>query len=261
MRWLLVIWFGDTAPVRKCRDLILVALPWLVADVMTKCLALKLLKEQEVSLLSGGLKLFLTINESLFAHGRTPSRAGTTDAVVFWGAMSVGLAAVACFPFARAQWTVPRKLMLMLVVLVGGYAAGIFLGHQLEWQPQRLVLYAMRAFSSTAIFLLALRLTRSRYLGLAISLALAGVLGNSIGVAYYPRGVIDFIYVPRFSPLLGIFNLADVALLLAMGLILLSPLVLVLYRRLGRGNPMWERRLEYVNPIEPAAPTPEPNRG
>jgi lipoprotein signal peptidase len=261
MRWLLVIWFGHTAPVRKGRDLILVALPWLFADVITKCLALRFLKEREVSLFSGGLKLLLSVNESLFAHGRTPSRAGTTDAVVFWGAMLVGLAAVACFPFARAQWTVPRKLLLLLIMVLGGAAAGVFLGHQLEWQPQRLVLYAMRAFSSTAILLLGLRLTRSRYLGLAIGLALTGSLGNVINVAYYPRGVIDFIYVPLLSSHLGIFNLSDVAIELAYGLVLLSPLVLVLYRRWGRGNPIWERRLEYVNPIEPAATHPEPNRG
>jgi lipoprotein signal peptidase len=260
VKWLLPIWFGDVAPGRKCRDLIFVTLPWLFADVIAKCLALKFLKEQEISLFSGGLKLVFGVNESLFSQGRTPSRAGTTDAVAFWVAMSVGLACVACFPFARANWAVPRKLLLMLIVVFGGATAGVFLGHQLDWQPQRLVLYAMRAFSSTAILFLGLRLTRSRYLGLAIGLGLAGTLGNAINVAYYPRGVIDFIYVPLLSPHMGIFNVSDVAIELGKGLFLLSPLILVIYRRWGRGNPLWERRLEYVNPIEPAATQPEPNR-
>jgi lipoprotein signal peptidase len=261
MRWLLVIWFGDTAPERKCRDLVLVALPGLFADVVTKCLVLAFLKNREVSLFSGGLKLLLKVNETLFAHGRTPSQLGTTDAVVFWGAMSAGLCAVTWFPFARAQWTVPRKLLLMMMVIFGGSAAGLFLGYSLDWEPQRLVLHAMRAFSATAVLFLGLRLTRSRYLAIAIGLALAGTLGNSINVVYYPRGVIDFIYLPRCSPHLGVFNLSDAALEVAMGLILLSPLVFVIYRRYGRGNPDWERRLEYVNPKEPPAANLEPNHG
>jgi len=256
MRWLLVIWFGDTAPGRKGRDLALVALPWLLADLVTKCLALALLKERNVSFFSGGLNLLLAVNESLFSHGRTPGRMGLSNALAFWAAMSVGLAAVACFPFARAQWTVPRKLLLLLMVLLGGGMAGVFLGYRLEWEPHRLVLHAMRAFCSTAVLLLGLRLTRSRYLGIAIGILLAGNLGNAINVVYYPRGIVDFLYVPRLSPYLGVFNLADVAIEVAKGLLLLSPVVLLLYRRWGRGNPTWERRLEYVNPVEPTAKTP-----
>jgi lipoprotein signal peptidase len=247
------------APGRKGRDLILVALPLLLADVVTKCLALGFLKSREVSFLSGGLTFLLRVNESLFSHGRTPSRLGTTDATAFWVVMSMGLFAVAFFPFARAQWSVPRKLLVMLAVLLGGSTAGILLGHRLEWEPYRLVLHAMRAFSATATLLLGLRLTRSRYLALAIGLALGGTLGNAINVVYYPRGIIDFVYVPRFSPYLGVFNLSDAALEMAKGLFLLSPFVLPLFGRLRRGNSNWQRRLEYFNAIEPTARNPEPN--
>jgi lipoprotein signal peptidase len=261
VKWLLKIWFGDMAPGRKGRDLAFVALPWLAADVVTKCLALGFLKKQEVSFFSGGLTLLLRVNESLFSRGRTPSQVGVTNATAFWIVMSLGLSAVACYPFARAQWSVPRKLLLLLAVLLVGGMAGVLLGYRLDWDPPRLVLHAMRAFSATAILFLGLRLTRSRYLGLAIGLGLGGTLGNAINVLYYPRGVIDFIYVPRFSSYLGVFNLADVALEVAKGLLLLSPLMLVLFRRMGKGNPIWKPRLEYVNPVEPTATTPEPKQG
>lgn len=249
MRWLLVIGFGDTAPGRKCRDLLFVALPWLIADVFTKCLALKFLEKRELSLLSGELKLFLSVNETLFSRGHTPSKLGSTSAIVFWGAMSVGLSAVACFPFVRAQWSVPRKILFLLAVLLGGVVGGFLVGRWLEWEPDRLVLHAMRAFSATAFLLLGLRLTRSRYLGIALATALAGTLGNAINIAYYPRGIIDFIYVPILSPYLGVFNLSDAALEVAKGLILLSPLTLVLLRRMAK-DPIWQRRLVYVNPVE-----------
>ena len=261
MRWLLGIWFGDTAPRRKGQDLALVALPCLLADVVTKCLALGFLKKQQVSFLSGGLTLLLSVNESLFSQRRTPDRLGMNGGIVFWVAMSVGLCAVVCFPFARAQWKVPRKLLLLVTVLLGGSAAGVLLGYWLPWEPYRLVLHAMRAFAATAVLLFGLRLTRSRYLGLAIGLALAGNLGNAINVMYYPRGIIDFIYVPGFSPYLGVFNLSDAALEVAKGLFLLSPLVLPLSGRLGRENPTWERRLQYLKPTEPTVTHPEPNRG
>jgi lipoprotein signal peptidase len=261
MRWLLVIWFGDTAPGRKGRDLALVALPCLLADVVTKCLALGFLKKEGVSFFSGGLTLLFRVNESLFSHGQTPNRVGMTDAMAFWAVMSIGLSAVACFPFAHAQWTVPRKLLVMLAVFFGGGMAGVLLGYRLDWDPPRLVLHAMRAFSATAVLLLGLRLTRSRYLGLVIGLALGGTLGNAINVVYYSRGIIDFIYVPRLSPYLGVFNLADVVLEVTKGLLLLSPLVLVLLRRLGRGNPLRQRRLEYVNSIEPTATNPKLKQG
>lgn len=258
MRWLLAICFGDTAPARKGRDLVLVALPWFFADVVSKWLALAFLRDRELSLLSGGLRLFLRVNESLFSHGRTPSRMGISGGIAFWAAMSIGSLAVACFPFARARWSLPRKLLVLVLVLFGGSTAGFLLGHWLEWEPQRLVLHAMRAFAATAVLFLGLRLTRSRYLGLALCLALGGTLGNSINVVYYSRGVIDFIYVPLFSPYLGVFNLADVALEVSKGLLLISPLVLVLFRVLG---PVWKRRLEYVDPVEPAVPDPKPNQG
>jgi lipoprotein signal peptidase len=261
VKWLLPIWFGDVAPARKGRDLLLVALPWFLADVLTKGLALGFLKDRELSFFSGGLKFLLSINESLFSHGQTPRRLGTTNALAFWVAMSVGLSAVACFPFARARWSLPRKLLLMLAVLLGGAGVGAFLGYRLEWDPYRLVLHAMRAFGSTAVLFLGLRLTRSRYLALALGLALAGNLGNAINVVYYPRGIIDFIYVPRFSPYLGIFNLSDAALEMSKGLILLSPLALVLCRLLARSTPDWERRLEYVNPATPTATPPQPGPG
>lgn len=258
MKWLLPIWFGDTAPARKGRDLAFVALPWFLADFVTKCLALVLLKDREVSFLSGKLKFLLAINESLFSYGRTPSKVGLTDATAFWVVMSLGLFAVACFPFARARWSVPRKLLLMFMVLLGGGTAGVFLGQRLEWEQYRLVLHAMRAFAATAILLLGLRLTRSRYLGFALGLALAGTLGNAINVVYYPRGIIDFIYVRSLTPYLGVFNLADAALEVSKGLIVLSPLSLVLFSRLGRGNPTWERRLKYVDP-EPTPIPPQPS--
>ena len=261
MKWLLTICLGDTEPARKGRDLALVALPWFLADLVAKCLALVILKDREVSLFWGELKFLLHVNESLFSHGRTPSHLGTTDATAFWVAMSVGLSAVACVPFARAQSSVPRKLLLMLAVFLGGGTAGSYLGSWLEWEPQRWVLHAMRAFAALAVLLLGLRLTRSRYLGLALGLAVAGTLGNSINVVYYPRGIIDFMYVRAFSPYLGVFNLADAALEVSKGLILLSPLFLVLFRRLARGNPKWERRLEYVDPVEPAPLPPQPGNG
>lgn len=260
MRWLLVLWFGETAPGRKARDFVFVALPLFLADLITKSLALRFLEKHPVSLFSGGVQLLLHVNETLFSHGRTPSRAGVSDAVAFWLVMSVGLCAVACFPFTRAQWSIPRKLLLMVAVLVAGYTAGVVLGHVLEWEPQRLVLHAMRAFSSTALLLLGLRLTRSRYLGLVLSLAMAGGLGNAINVVYYPRGIIDFIYVPSFSPHLGVFNLADVAIEIAEGLLLLSPLVLLLAARMRRRNPLLQERLEYVPSVALTAPVPEPKK-
>lgn len=259
MRWLLTIGFGDTAPARKARDLAFVALPAFLADFVTKCLSLVFLKDRELSFLSGELKLQLAINESLFSHGRTPTKVGVSEATAFWVVMSLGLFAVVCYPFARARWSVPRKLLLMVAILIGGGIAGAFLGERLEWEPDRLVLHAMRAFGATAILLLGLRLTRSRYLGLALCLALAGTLGNAINVLYYPRGIIDFIYVPSLSPYLGIFNLADVALEVFKGLLLLSPLALVLLSRHGKGNPVWEGRVKYVDPVEPAAIPPQPS--
>jgi len=84
-----------------------------------------------------------------------------------------------------------------------------------------------------------------------VALWIAGNLGNSINVLYYPQGVIDFMYVPGFHPYLGIFNLSDVALELSKGLALLSPLALILFRQVARRNEAWKPRLEYVNPPEP----------
>jgi len=113
-----------------------------------------------------------------------------------------------------------------------------------------LAVHAARTFGSLAVLLLALRLTRSRYLGMALGLWTAGNLGNAVNALYYPRGIIDFVYLPRLRNYIGVFNLSDAALELAKWLLLLSPLALILCRQAVRRSPAWQYRLEYVNPTE-----------
>jgi lipoprotein signal peptidase len=249
------ILLGGVDPLRKFRDLSILAVPWLLVDIVTKCLALGWLAGKELQFLEGSVRLQLSINESLFGSTQTPSRFGITHAMVLGAAMVQGLIAGAGFAFGRAEWTVVRKLVLMGLVVVVGPGLGVLLGSLFAGEPHRLVVHAARACGSLAVLLLALRLTRSRYLGLALGLWISGNLGNAINVLYYPRGVIDFIYVPRLRNFIGVFNLSDVALEVAKGLLILSPLALVLFRRLGRRSAAWERRLEYVNPPEPPTVT------
>jgi lipoprotein signal peptidase len=247
--------FGNVAPRLKGRDLLLVAVPWLLADVVTKYLALWLLAERDLRFLGGQFRLHLSLNESLFGSGQNPSRFGITHAMVVGAALMQGVFAGAGFAFGRAEWTVIRKLILLGLVVIVGAGLGFFLGSFFAGEPHRLVVHAARAFGSLTILLLALRLTRSRYLGLALALGISGNLGNAINALYYPRGVIDFMYVPGFHPYIGIFNLSDVALELAKGLVLLSPLMLVLFRQVSRRSAAWEHRLEYVNQPEPPSMT------
>jgi hypothetical protein len=244
------ILLGNVDPRRKLRDLFIMAVPWLLADIATKCMALWWLAGNELRFLGGSVRLQLSINESLFGSGQSPSRFGITHAMVLGGAMAQGLIAGAGFAFGRAEWTVVRKLVLMGLVVVVAPGLGFFLGSLFAGEPHRLVVHSARACGSLAVLLLALRLTRSRYLGLALALWIAGNLGNALNVLYYPRGVIDFIDVPGLRNFIGVFNLSDVALELAKGLIILSPLALVLCRQLARRSAAWERRLGYVNPPE-----------
>ena len=249
------ILLGNVDPRRKFRDLLFLAVPWVLADLVTKGLALWLLPGNERRFVEGEFQLHLHINESLFGSGQEFSRFGITRAMILCAATVQGLLAVAGFAFGRAEWTVVRKLVLMGVVLVVGTGLGFLLGSLFSGEPHRLVVHAARAFGSLAVLLLALRLTRSRYLGLALALWMAGNLGNAINVLYYPRGIIDFIEVPRLRRFIGVFNLADVALELARGLILVSPLTLILFRLLARRNPAWEGRLEYIHRTEPPTGT------
>ena len=254
------ILLGDVDPRRKGRDLLFVVLPFLLADVGTKCLALGLLSGKELRFLEGGFRLQLSINESLFGSGQNLSRFGITHAMVLGAAVVQGLIAGAGFVFGRAEWTVVRKLVLMGLVVVVGPGLGFLLGSLFSGEPHRFVVHAARACDSMAVLLLALRLTRSRYLGLALALWIAGNLGNTINVLYYPRGIIDFIDVPRIRHFIGIFNLSDAALELAKGLILLSPIALLLSRRLARRSAAWESRLHYIHRPEPptgSAPLPK----
>lgn len=168
-----------------------------------------------------------------------------------------GVLAGAGFALGRAEWTVVRRLVLLALVVFVGAGLGLLLGSFFPREPSRFAVHAARAYGSLAILFLAFRLTRSRYLGLALTLWMAGNLGNAINVLYCPRGIIDFVYVPGFHPYIGIFNWSDVALELAKGLGLLSPLALILFRQIARRSPAWKPRLEYVNPPEPAsAPKP-----
>jgi uncharacterized membrane protein len=243
--------FGDVAPRRKGRDLFLVAVPWLLADLVTKGLALWLLRERELRFLGGQFRLLLSINASLFGSGQNPGRFGLTHGTVMGMALMQGVLAGTGFAFGRAEWTVVRKLVLMALVVFVGAGLGLLLGSFFPREPNRLAVHADRAYGSLAIPFLAIRLTRSRYLGLALALWIAGNLGNAINVLYYPRGVIDFVYVPGFHPYIGIFNLSDVALELAKGLALVSPLALILCHQVARRSGAWKPRLEYVNPPEP----------
>lgn len=251
------ILFGDFASRRKGRDLCFVAIPLLLADVVTKCLALWFVAGKEHRFLGGELRLQLSINESLFGSGQDPSRFGITPAMVLCAALGQCLFAGAAFVFGRAEWTVIRKLVLMGLVVIVGPGMGFLLGSLFAGEPHRLVVHTARACDSLAVLLLALRLTRSRYLGLALSLWIAGNLGNAINVIYYPRGVIDFIFVPRLRHYIGVFNLSDIALEFANGLVLFSPVALVVFRQLARRSEAWEHRLEYVSrPAQPAGTTP-----
>ena len=260
MRRLARILMGDLEPQRKVRDLLVLAGPWLLADLGTKLLALGWLAGHPLQILGGGVRLELSINESLFAFGQGPSQFGLTPAMVVGAAIVQAMFAGMGFVFGRAKWTLGRKLVLMGLVVVVAPGLGLLLGSLVSGEPNRLVVHAARAFGSLTVLLLAFRVTRSRYLGMALSLWIAGNLGNAINVLYYPRGIIDFLYVPRLRHYIGIFNLADVALELSKGLILLSPLALILFRPLARRNPAWERRLEYLNPPPPSSGTvPHPD--
>lgn len=241
---------GDVDPRRKCRDLILIAAPWLLADIVTKCRALWWLAGKELHLVGDSIRFQLTINESLFGSKQGFAQLGITRAMVLGAALGQGLMAIAGFSFGRAQWSVFRKLVLVGFVLIIGTGLGLFLGSFSSGEPHRLAVHAARTFGSLSVLTLALRLTRSRYLGLALALWISGNLGNATNVLYYPRGVIDFIYVPMLREYIGIFNLSDVALELAKYLLILSPLALILLRVLVRRNPGWEHRLEYVNSPE-----------
>lgn len=73
---------------------------------------------------------------------------------------------------------------------------------------------------------LCLRTTRNKYLFVASALQLSGALGNIANMALHPFGVVDFMVIPAISPDY-IFNLADVAILLSVVLLLAYPLVAV----------------------------------
>lgn len=245
---------GGVDPRRKLRDLLRLTIPWLLADLVTKLLALWLLSEKTFRFLGGAVQLQLVINERLFGSMQEPAKMGITPAMIFGGAVLQGLLAAAGLAVGRAEWTTGRRLLLLGFAVFVGAAAGMALGSLLPRPPDRLAVHTARAFGSVMIMLLGLRLTRSRYLGLALSLWIAGNLGNAINVLYHPRGVIDFLYIPVFRSHITVFNLADVALELAMGLLLISPVVLIFLRRLARRSPAWERRLLYTNPPEPPRP-------
>jgi len=152
---------GDLEPRRKLRDLLWVVIPLVLADLLTKLLALWLLAGHPVQFLGGGLRLELVINERLFGSRQTPGQLGITTAMLFGAAIMMGLTSAAGLQIGRADWTIARKLLFLGLVLFVGTGSGLLLGSFLPREPHRLAVHAARAFGSLMFLFLALRLTRS----------------------------------------------------------------------------------------------------
>src|SRR5579883_2110515 len=140
--------FGAVAPRRKGRDLSLVVVPWLLADLVTKVLALWLLRERELRFLGDQLRLQLSINASLFGSRQNPGHFGLTHGMVMGVALMQGVLAGAGFAFGRAEWTVVRKLVLMGLVVFVGAGLGLLLASLFPREPNRFAVHAARTYGS-----------------------------------------------------------------------------------------------------------------
>lgn len=223
---------GEVAPQAKLRLFLRVAAVVLVLDVLSKVLAALCLEEGVDHWIGQVLSLHLRFNESGFGSDmhRVIRQFGAPAILLTGVGLFLGLLVPLVYsrathaPVWKAASLLGVPLTTSVIACVAGLAASVVLPHpDVSLEAISLV----RIPTALTFWWLCLRLTRNKYLFGAASVQLAAALGNIGSGLVHPRGTVDFLWVPAFSPHLGVFNLADVAIELSRGLFLAYPLVAV----------------------------------
>lgn len=220
---------GEVAPASKLRLLLRVAAVVLTLDVLSKVLAVALLEEGIDHWFGNAVSFRLYLNEA--GHGSRMDavlrRDGTARTFLYVLGLLVGL----LFPlvFARAKhppaWKAAMLLGVPFITLLLAMIAGLLMSVAvLRADVPVVAIRVVRAVAALTFWWQCLRLTRNKGLFVAAAMQFSAGVGNVGNRVVYPRGVIDFLWVPAFSPHLGVFNLADAAIELSFGLLLAYPL-------------------------------------
>lgn len=113
------------------------------------------------------------------------------------------------YMYVGEQHTLIPKLLSLTLVFNRGIAFGIFDQHGEILVLLISIVLLIGLFSVHSI-------PRKYYI--PFGLVLGGAFGNVFDRFLYPQGVVDFLYVPYFS----VFNLADVAITLGIGYLLVA---------------------------------------
>lgn len=244
---------GEVAPASKLRLFLRVSAVVLALDVLSKLLAVGFLAEGVSHGLDQAVALRLMFNDSGLGphHHELIRRSGAPQ--ILFSNVGVLLSLFVPLTFSRASHPASWKsasligapLMASVVASFVGWAASAAMPPiDVSLEAIRIVL----AVAAPTFWWLALRLTRNKYLFVAAAMQLSAAAGNLGNAAIHPWGVIDFVVFPALSLDL-VFNLADVAILLSIGMMLGYPLVAVFGYAPGFAT-TWSK---LVWPIEPGA--------
>lgn len=221
---------GGVAPTHKLRLLLRVSAVVLTLDVLSKVLVVLLLDEGVDHWVGQALSLRLEFNESGVGSRAERNVQQFGSAPVFLHGAGLLLGMFVPLVFSRPEHPPPWKAASLIgvpfVTLIVAIIAGFIMSVAMPDASVSLdAIRAVQIVTALTFWGLCMRLTRNKYLFVAASMQLSAGLGNACNPVVEPRGVVDFIWVPAFSPHLGVFNLADAAIELSIGMLLAYPLV------------------------------------
>lgn len=179
-------------------------------DLSTKAAALAYLEEGLVlRVLDRNLELSIAFNRTAMGSSLTAQAAEMGMDWVFGVTLLQAVLCALALPWASALLPTWRKALLMLGLGVTAEAAGLWVGTAFGGHPGDATFSLLRVFAVAVSSVLLFRLPRTKVGFSLVSLMIAASLSNAINILVYPRGVVDFVFVPALAWLLGQANVAD----------------------------------------------------
>jgi len=208
---------GDDQQQARWRLAGLLSVTIVLIDLVTKAMAYAALDGSAPMLPSNETVGFvLRINEDFARGGFGNALGGTkvTDAGLLAHLVSISGISAMALPFSTPRRSLSGRIVFLVLISV----LVIVTAERLE--PFITLAYfsrhrtLVRMLGGLLPLWLLVRLTRNRWVFCALVAAWSGSVSNFVGSIALEGRVIDFIYVPGVARLVGIFNLADVAVYL-----------------------------------------------